>query len=66
MISCFGLQEVCLSTEKKTKQRYGTLFKMDFLLLAPLRYGNIARILTRNLVRILALFLVYPIKTLHN
>ena len=58
MISCFGLQEVCLSTEKnKTKQRYGTLFiKMDFLLPAPLRYGNIARILAGILARILALF----------
>jgi len=27
---------------KKSKQRYGTLFKMDFLLLAPLQSGNIA------------------------
>ena len=42
MISWFGLQEVCLSSEIYLKQRYGPPFKMDFLLLAPLRYGNIA------------------------
>ena len=37
MISSFGLQEVFLRTAL-----LGTLFKMYFLLLFPIRYGNLA------------------------
>ena len=53
MILCFWLQEVCLSTEK-SKTADGKLFKMDFLTLAPLRYGNYAQTLARILARMLA------------
>ena len=37
---------------KKPKQRYGTLFNMDFLLLAPLRCGNIATILDKTVGKV--------------